>query len=451
MRRPASTPSAAADAAPRAVRPTTVRIARIGADGDGIAETDDGGTLYVPFALPGELASVTPGAERGEGRAAALEALTEPSAERVSPPCQHFGACGGCSVQHWADAPYIAWKSGLLAAALRRAGYLDAPVAQAARTPPGARRRMDLALRRVPRGVAAGLHRAGSDAVIDLADCPVLHPALFRLIAPLRALLARLRALRRAGSAVANLLDGDGADLLLRFDAEPDLDDRNRLIEFARANALPRLSVAVGQGAPETVCALRPATLTLAGVPVSPPPAGAFLQASREGEAALTAAVLAGLPETLPPRARIAELYAGLGTFTFALAARARVAAFEADAAAIGALRTAANRAGLAGQIEPACRDLARQPLSAKELAGFAAVVLDPPRAGAAAQMPAIAEAKPPTVLYVSCNPATLARDAAVLRAAGYGASAATPVDQFLWSARLESVAVFRLPRRGGR
>ncbi len=439
MRRPGSTPSAA--------DPVVIRIARIGADGDGVGSAADGAALYVPLTLPGELVSAIPAQKRGEGSAAILDRIIEASPERVSPPCPHFGACGGCVAQHWADAPYLAWKTDLLTVALRRAGYPDVALAPAARTPPGTRRRMDLALRRTPAGVLVGLHRARSDAVADLSACPVLHPALTGLIAPLRRLLGGLAALRRRGSAIANMLN-DGPDLLLRLDDTPDLADRTKLIAFARALGLPRIHCALNQDAPEPICVLRPATLSLSGATVAPPPGG-FLQASAAGEAALVQAVLAGLPDRLPPRARIAELYAGSGTFTFALAERARIAAFEGDAAALGSLREAANRAGLAGRIEATQRDLARQPLGARELSGFAAVVLDPPHAGAAEQIAAIAQAKPPRVIYVGCNPVTLARDAAVLKSAGYDVVSALPVDQFLWSARLESVVTFALSAKG--
>jgi 23S rRNA (uracil1939-C5)-methyltransferase len=417
----------------------------MGADGDGIGNATDGAPMYAPLTLPGELVSVVTTHQRGEGHAAILDRVIEPSAERVAPPCPHFGACGGCVAQHWADAPYIAWKTGLLAAGLRRAGFSDAPVAPAARTPADARRRMDMALRRSPAGVLVGLHRARSDAVVDLSACPVLHPALSGLIAPLRRMLGGLRALRRQGSAIVNLLD-DGPDLLLRLDAEPDTADRARLAAFAREQGLPRIHCALNQGTPEPACVLRPATLALSGVTVAPPPGG-FLQSSVQGEAAIVQAVLAALPGKLPTRARIAELYAGIGTLTFALATRARVTAFEMDGAALCSLREAANRAGLAGRIEATQRDLVRQPVSAKELSAFAAVVLDPPHAGAAAQMPAIAQAKPACVIYVGCNPATLSRDAAVLKAAGYSVTRAVPVDQFLWSARLESVVTFALAR----
>ena len=171
---------------------------------------------------------------------------------------------------------------------------------------------------------------------------------------------------------------------------------------------------------------------------------GVFLQATAAGEHALVEAVLRALPAKITNKTRIAELYAGCGSLTFALAERIRVAAYEGDAATVGALKQAVNQGGLAGRVEAVQRDLARQPLSVKELGGFAGVVLDPPHGGAAAQIAQIAAALVPIVVYVSCNPATLSRDARVLNNAGYTLSAATAVDQFLWSARLESVSVFR-------
>jgi 23S rRNA (uracil1939-C5)-methyltransferase len=206
---------------------------------------------------------------------------------------------------------------------------------------------------------------------------------------------------------------------------------------------LPRVSAAAGGTVPETVCQLRPALITLSDVQVSPPP-GAFLQATAEGERAIVEAVLSGLPAKITSKSRVAELYAGCGTLTFALAKQARVTAFEGDTAAFTALRRAVNQAALVGRVEAFQRDLARQPLSARELSGYAAVVQDPPHAGAAAQVAQIAASGVATVIYVSCNPATLSRDARTLHAAGYRLAAATGIDQFLWSPRLESVCVFR-------
>jgi 23S rRNA (uracil1939-C5)-methyltransferase len=278
--------------------------------------------------------------------------------------------------------------------------------------------------------------------VVDLTGCLILHPALMALIQPIRALLADLQAFRREASVIINLLDA-GPDLLLRTDTELTLPDRAALTAFARAHGLPRVAAASGTSPPETICLLRPAVTTLSGTSVSPPP-GAFLQATTEGEQAITDAVLRGLPGKLTRGSRVAELYAGCGTLTFALAKTIRVAAYEGSAEAFAALKHAVNHAVLAGRIEPVRRDLSRQPLSAKELAAFTAVVLDPPHVGAAAQIAQIATSGVPTVIYVSCNPATLSRDARALRGAGYRLEAATAIDQFLWSPRLESVCVFR-------
>ncbi|MBN9564043.1 MAG: class I SAM-dependent RNA methyltransferase [Alphaproteobacteria bacterium] len=418
-----------------------MRIERVGAEGDGVGTAPDGTHFYVPSTLPDETVQVRAITPRGEGWMGEAEAILAVSPARIEPPCPHFGTCGGCTLQHWRDAEYVEWKGGLLEAALRRAGYGDVRLRPAGRTPSEARRRMDLALRRDGSRVVVGLHRARGAEVIDLHTCVIAHPALRDLIAPLREVLAQAALLRREGSALLNLLDS-GPDLLLRTDAAPSASDRALLAGFARAHGLPRISWARGNDAPEAICVLRPAVVRFADLEVAPPP-GAFLQASAAGERAIIDAVLDGLPEPRGGRSRIVELYAGFGTITFALAARGRVSAFEGDAPAIAALRRAANQAGFSGRIVAEQRDLARQPLTVKELAGTSAIVLDPPHAGAAAQMPAIAAAKVARVIYVSCNPAALARDARVLREAGYDLLAATPIDQFLWSPRLEAVVVF--------
>ena len=429
-RRPVCPPSA----------PETARIARIGADGDGIADLPDGSRRYVPFTLPGERVTLRRTARRGDGFAAIAQSIDDASSARAQPPCPHFGRCGGCTLQHWQIAPYREWKTGLLRNALRRAGYDVAP-APLASTPPAARRRFDMAAIRQGSRVALGLHVSRGTAVVDLHTCAVLHPALAALLDPLRAVLSALAALRRQAAVIGNLLD-TGPDLLLRTDASLTAPDRAQLADFARTHRLPRVAWARGGDAPEIAAQLRPATVTFGGIAVTPPP-GAFLQASAAGARAIVAAVCAGLPENLPPRAWVAELFAGCGTLTFPLGACARVAAFEGDGAAAAALAAAVNEAGQAGRIVVARRDLARQPLVAAELSRFAAVILDPPHAGAAAQVAQIAASAIPRVIYVSCNPAALARDAATLRTAGYRVLSAQPIDQFLWSARLESVVVF--------
>ncbi|MDO9708562.1 class I SAM-dependent RNA methyltransferase [Paracraurococcus lichenis] len=416
-----------------------LRIEDLGAAGDGIARLE-GRTVFVPATLPGEQVRAALTGKRGDALTAEAEAILVPSPDRVAPACPHFPDCGGCTLQHWADAPYAAWKRAKLVDALARAGFGDAPVAPLARTPPAARRRADLALRRGPGGaVALGFHARGSGSIVDLATCAVLDPRLVALFEPLRALLKRLPALKRDGSAVVNLLD-TGPDLLLRTDGALDAPGRAALAAFAAEHGIPRIAWAQGNGAPETAAQLGAAAIAFAGVSVSPPP-GAFLQASREGEAAIVGAVLAGLPDKLPPRAALADLFAGNGTLSFPLATRARVTAFEGMAESVAALSAAAGKAG--ARVKAVRRDLDRQPLAAKELHEFATVVLDPPYAGAPVQVPLLARAQVPRIIYVSCNPAALQRDAQVLARAGYRVAAATPVDQFLWSPHLESVVVF--------
>jgi 23S rRNA (uracil1939-C5)-methyltransferase len=402
-------------------------IARMGAAGDGVAETPDG-ALHIPGALPGERVHARPAA-RGK---AVLEAILDASVERVAPPCPHVAeGCGGCTLQHWDLAAQARWKRQRLA---------EAPVAETVVTPTNSRRRADLALRRAPDGsIAIGFHARGSTEVLDLRECHILDPALFALLAPLRVVLRRLSALSREGSAVVNLLDS-GPDILLRTDKALDATGRRLLAAFAQQMAIPRIAWAQGEALHETAAQSGPVRLMLGEVEVAPPP-GAFLQASRAGEAAIIAAVMAGLPAKLPVRPRLLDLYAGIGTLSFPLAARGRVTAVEGSAEAVAALDAAARKA--VARVEAIKRDLARRPFLPAELKAFDLVVLDPPYAGAAEQVAQIARSTLRHVIYVSCNPVALARDAAVLRGAGFGVGSATPVDQFRWSAHIESVVSF--------
>ena len=337
-------------------------------------------------------------------------------------------------MQHIADAPYAAWKAGLLTDAVRRLGFSgDFPAL--ARTPPHARRRMDLAIRRENGAIRVGLHMRRSASVVDMRECPVLHPRLFALVDGLRDVLRGLAGLRREGSAIVNLVE-DGPDLLLRTDAPLTAQDRVRLADLAARLGVPRISWAMGpRGEIEPACLLRPAAAVLSGWRTPVPP-GSFLQASAQGEAAIQAAVTASLPK-LTRRALIMELFAGVGSITHALSAHARVQAYEGDPAAVAALRAARNPRVTAIQ-----RDLARQPLQSAELNRAASIVLDPPHGGALEQMPALAASGRP-VIYVTCNPAALLRDGRILTAAGYRVTAASAIDQFLWSARVEGVVAF--------
>lgn len=414
-----------------------VTVARLGARGDGIADTP-AGPLYIPLTVPGDRVRVRPGNARGDGRGAEVEDLLAAGPDRGEPPCRHFGDCGGCALQHLRDGAYATWKHERLTAALARAGMADVAVAPMARTPPAGRRRAAFAAWRPGGGGAVmGFRRRRGHAVVDLAECPVLEPALVALLPALRRLLAELLPGGASAEVAVTLLD-TGADVVLAGIPTPDLAARERLAAFADAADLVRLSWRpAAHGPPEPVVERRPATVTFGGI-VTPVPPDAFLQASRAGEGALMAAVGAAVGGAR----RVADLFAGVGTLSLPLArGGAAVHAVDADPALLRSL--AAGARGLPA-VTTETRDLFARPLLAAEVRRFDALVFDPPRAGARAQAEQIAASDVPAVVAVSCNPDTFARDARILIQGGYAPLQVTPVDQFLWSPHLELAAVFR-------
>jgi 23S rRNA (uracil1939-C5)-methyltransferase len=398
-------------------------IERLGARGDGIAQYR-GRPVYVPFTAPGDRVRVALAGGGSEGTAARLVEIVRPGAARTVPPCRHFGSCGGCAFQHVAAGTYAEAKRSLVVDALARHGLGAAPVAPLRRLPAGTRRRARFAVRRG----RIGFQARASHEVVALEECVVLAPSI----------VALLPALRRLGGNVGysvTLADA-GLDVVADRGATPDLAALEALADFAERADLARLSWRV-DGEPVPVAQRRPVRVVLHGIAVDLPP-DAFLQATPEAEAALAELVLDGLGDAQ----RVADLFSGIGTFTFALATRARVHAVEGAAPALAALRAAANRSGGA-RISVEARDLATRPLAPEELAVYDAVVFDPPRAGAKAQAAALAGSPVPRVIAVSCNPATFARDAATLAAGGYRLERVAPVDQFVWSPHVELVAVF--------
>lgn len=425
----------------------TVTIEEVGAAGDGIA-TVAGSRLFVPQAAPGDRLRVRLGEKRGSGFAAVPLELLEAGPERSEPPCPHFGPCGGCLLQHLADAPYREWKRNLVVEALARRGLDAVPVAPLRATPPQSRRRATFSARRLKRGVALGFSEHRGNRIVDLETCLIVRPEIAALLPPLRDELIALLAEGAPGEVSVTCLD-DGLDVVLGLPRAPELDDLQRLAAFAEAQDLARLSWRPlaprpkrPAAAPEPVAHRRPGTLVLSGLAVAVPPGG-FLQASAEGEAILQA-------EAARPVAgarRLADLFSGIGTFALPLAGSAQILAIDSNAPAIRALAAAVNAAGPAGpgsRLETRVRDLDRAPLAGRELAGLDAVLFDPPRRGARAQAEALAASAVPLVVAISCNPASFGRDARILVDGGYRLEAVMPVDQFLWSPHVELVATFR-------
>jgi 23S rRNA (uracil1939-C5)-methyltransferase len=410
--------------------PDELQIGGLGAQGDGIAETNVG-VRYVPFALPGE--RVHPA---GDGLPRLLSA---PSPERVPALCRHFGVCGGCAAQHMGGRLYAEWKRDTLVAALRQRG-LAADVAPLHRAAPGTRRRAVLTARRAGERMVLGYHRRKSHDLVDIGECPVLLPAIVAKLPALRAIAVKL-----AAPEVRLTVLATPAGLDVAAEAGGYRPGRIAVADLGRLateHGLARVSV---NG--ETLIERARPVLRTGEVEVAVPP-GAFIQAVEESEEAMRALVTAGFKK---PR-RVADLFCGVGTFTFALARHARVLALDSDPAAVAALAGAARHAQGLKPIDAKVRDLFREPLSARELELFDAVVFDPPRAGAQRQAQELARSKVETVIAVSCDPGTLARDGQILCQGGYTIAGVTPIDQFVFSAHVETVAVLRrgapAPRR---
>ena len=397
-------------------------ILRIAAKGDGVTASG----RHVPGTAPGDLVHADGG--------------IEPGPHRVAPPCRHFGTCGGCQLQHCDEAALAQFVADRVANAADGQGLGPARLAPPHLSPPHSRRRA--AMRAESKGgrVVLGFREGRSHKLVDLAECPVLLPALAELIAPIRKLLARSSQQMNWGRKIAADIElasvEQGVDLAIKGLAVEGLAATEAMLDFARDQGLARLTLDQGYGA-EALWEPEPVTVLLGGVSVAYPP-GAFLQATQDGEAALVAAAR----EWLDGAGTVADLFSGLGTFAFSLAGPGRkVLAAEAARDAHLACKTAAGRAGL--PIHAMHRDLFRNPLDTDELDRFDAVLIDPPRAGAREQIGRLAESKVPRIVYVSCNPSSWARDAATLVAGGYRLAELRPVGQFRWSTHVELASVF--------
>ena len=411
-----------------------IEIASLGAQGDGIAETGHG-RVFVPFTLPGERVRAEIAGRRGDGWTARLLEIETPSPDRVTAPCPHFGTCGGSMLQHARAETYRAWKRSLVETAPRQRG-LAVPDFALIETRPATRRRARFAVARGDAGTVLGFHAPESDAVVPISECHVLAPTLAARLPLLRDLASAALGKGQAATLTATETE-TGLDLL--FTADRPLERRRALTEAAAAAPIARLCWQHGRADPEPLIQHATPRMTFSGVAVDLPP-DPFLQASAEGEAALVEAVTRFAEKAKS----IADLYSGCGTFTFPLAKIGKVAAFESSKSAVASISAAANRASLAGRVTATARNLESSPLPPEDLKRFDCVVFDPPRAGAKPQAEMLVRSRIKRAVAVSCNPASFARDARILVDGGFALTALVAVDQFVWSAHLELVALFR-------
>jgi len=401
-------------------------IDSIGAKGDGVAS----GPVYAPLTLPGERVR----AER-QGDRAEVEAILEASPDRVTPPCPHFGDCGGCSLQHWAAAPYLAWKADQVRQALARE-RIDAEILPTFASPAHARRRLALHARAVGKGVALGFKARRSWRLVEIGVCPIAHPALVAAFPVLAALAKPFLEHPKSAPTLHVTRTETGLDVdvtgIERRSGGLSADARVQAAERAAAGDFARVTLAgeIVYQARQPMVRLGPAIVAL--------PPGGFLQAVPEAEAAMAAFAV----QAIDGASRVADLFCGVGTFSFRLAQVASVTAADVSAASIKALIAASGAPGLKS-ITAEARDLARRPMLAAEMKRMDAVLFDPPRAGAAEQAREIAASKAPIAIGVSCDPATFARDARILVDGGFRLTKVLPVDQFLWSPHVELVGVF--------
>ena len=406
---------------------TRMTIDRLGHQGDGVAVLD-GQEIYVPFTLPGELVE----GDISGGRMLSAR-IIEPASERIRPACRHFKTCGGCVTQHIDDKVLAEWKQESVRETLARS-QLTPEFRPLQTSPAQSRRRAVFTARRTKKGAMIGFHGRASDTLIDLQECALIRPEILAALEGLKTLV-RLGASRKGEIRISATSTLGGLDIEVR-DAKPL--EPAQLVEVSAIAQKERYARVVWNG--DVILEIQPPLQKFGKAHILPPP-GAFLQATLEGEAALVAAV----QEICQESKRVLDLFAGCGTFSLPLAEQAEVHAVEGEGEMLAALDTGWRQALGLKRITTQTRDLFRRPILLDEFKGFDAAVIDPPRAGAKAQVQELATSGIKKIAFVSCNPATFVRDAEILISGGYSLDWVQVIDQFRWSAHSELVAQFSL------
>ncbi len=426
-RRPGKPIHRAGEAAQKPAHTEDLEIESVGVQGDGLAA----GPIYVPLTLAGERVTAEVRGDRAD-----VTTILRASPQRVTAPCPHFGDCGGCALQHWEAAPYLDWKREQIRVAL---GWekIETDILPAFASPPGSRRRLALHARREGAAAVLGFKARRSWRLARIETCVVADPALSAALPALARLAEPFLEHPKSAPTLHVTVTDTGLDVDItgveRRSGGLSADARMRAAEAANAAGLARVTLAG-----EIVYQERQPVVRLGGASVALP-AGAFLQATPQAEQAMADFAVAAAQGA----GRIADLYCGVGTFTFRLAQVAPVLAADASGPAVKALMAATASAPGLKAIVGETRDLDRRPLLAEEMKKIDVALFDPPRAGAFEQAAQLAKSTVARVIAVSCNPVTFTRDARVLIDAGFVLERVLPVDQFLWSPHIELVGVF--------
>jgi 23S rRNA (uracil1939-C5)-methyltransferase len=404
-------------------------IDHVGHRGDGVAYAG-GQTLFVPYTLGGE--TVEAGPVEGHPDRRQLLRVESPSAQRIAPFCPYFGACGGCAIQHWQPEAYRAWKRQIVVDTLAHAD-IECPVDDLVDAHGAGRRRITAHARRGSDGeLRVGFAAANSHAIVAIENCPILEPGLRGALDAARALADVLKPTTKPLDIQVTATNG-GLDVDVRGSGPL---PSAMIATLSRMTEQHRLARLTRHG--ELVLMRTPPVVGIGSAQVTLPP-GSFLQATTAGEEALAALVV----RHCKGEKHVADLFCGVGPFALRLATRARISAFDSDAGAVTALQKAATSTPGLKPIKAETRDLFRRPLMPQELRDYDAIVFDPPRQGAQAQVERLAVSKIPVIVAVSCNAATFARDARILIDGGYRIESVTPVDQFRHTPHVELIARF--------
>jgi len=416
----------------------SLHITDIGANGDGVARTENGEVVFVPFTATGDLVMAEVAKDHDGILRGKITSVMVKSPMRAVPPCRHFGICGGCALQHINEESYRVYKKNLVVTALQKAGIVLPDVVEARFIPPMTRRRANFAARIVKGKAILGFHERKSGNIRDVPDCLLLHPSLKDMVDKVKTFLPTLIDEGKKIDVLIQQVEGHceiGLTGQIGKARQSSYEQHEAIADFVNGLGLARLSRRDRDFNPyETLLEVHPLVKNFGAITVNVAP-GAFLQPSEEGEDVLVELVT----ENIAHEKKVADLFCGNGTFTGPIFPGRDIVAADNATDAIASLRKSGVNA-----IE---RNLFKEPMSVKELAGVEAVILDPPRAGASSQVHALSDTAIPKIIYVSCNPQSFAKDAAVLQQGGYDLTKLAIVDQFIWSPHTELVGVFTQKR----